>query len=71
MSIDEAVVSLAKHLKCDSGMEDEGVFIVRHDGKDIIVDVTFIYRLKEVTDFYLWEGYPVVTGKGRGRVSCW
>jgi hypothetical protein len=72
VKIDEAVVSLTKRLNCAAGMEDEGVFCVRHDGKDIIVDVNFIYRLKDVTDLGgSWEGYHVVTGQGRGRVSCW
>lgn len=66
MSIDEAVVKLQAHLG------DPEVFHVRADGSDIVVDVNFIYRLKEVTALGgVWEGYPVITGKGRGRVSCW
>jgi hypothetical protein len=62
MSIDEAVISLMKHL----GEED--VFTVRHDENYIIVDVNFIYRVKDVQNLGgMWEGFPVTTG----RRSCW
>lgn len=59
MDIDEAVVKLAEHLG------DPDVFIIRHDGKTITVDVNFIYRVTDVP--HEWEGYPVSTG----RKSCW
>lgn len=62
MSIDEAVKSLAHHFG------DEEVFVIRHDGTTITVDVTFIYRVKEVEALNgVWEGFPVMTG----RRSCW
>jgi hypothetical protein len=62
MSIDEAVSKLAERLG------DPEVFVIRHDGKTIKVDVNFIYRVKEVTDLGgTWEGYPLSTG----RRSCW
>lgn len=62
MSIDEAVASLTKHLG------DEDVFIIKHDGKTITVDVNFIYRVKEVQDLGgVWEGFPISTR----RRSCW
>jgi len=62
MTIVEAVASLEKQLG------DPEVFIIRHDGKTITVDVNFIYRVKEVTDLGgVWEGYPISTG----RRSCW
>lgn len=62
MSIDEAVVKLAEHLG------DPEVFIIRHDGTTIFVDVNFIYRVKEVEALKgQFEGYPVSTG----RRSCW
>lgn len=58
-TIEEAVTSLKTHLG------DPEVFIIRHDGKVITVDVNFIYRVSEVPSE--WEGYPVTTG----RRSCW
>ena len=62
MKIDEAVEKLETHLG------DKEVFHVRHDGKEIIVSVEFIYRLKEIQNLNgVWEGFPVTTG----RVSCW
>ncbi len=62
MSIEEAVVKLEKHLG------DPEIFIIRHDGKTIRVDVNFIYRVKDVQDLNgVWEGFPVETG----RRSCW
>ena len=62
MTIEEAVTELEKHLG------DPEVFQIRHDGTRIVVDVTFIYRVKEVTDLGgVWQGYPVSTG----RRSCW
>ena len=42
MTIDEAVTKLEEHLgDCPE------VFIVRHDGKVITVDVNFVYRIKD------------------------
>lgn len=62
MTIDEAVTKLAEHLG------DPEVFNIRHNGSVIIVDVNFIYRVKDVTDLGgTWEGFPVSTG----RRSCW
>lgn len=62
MNIDEAVEKLKNYLG------DSEIFIVRHDGKSITVDVNFIYRVKEVTELGgSWEGYPLSTG----RRSCW
>ena len=66
LTIDEAVKQLQAKL---DGTEDAGVFNVRHDGKDIIVDVNFVYRTNEVPKDF--EGFKVVTGQGRGRISCW
>lgn len=66
MNIDEAVKKLQEQL---DGTEDQGVFNVRHDGKDIVVDVNFIYRVNGVPKEF--AGFKVVTGQGRGRVSCW
>jgi len=68
MTLDEAVTKLQEHLD-GANKEDLGVFNVRHDGKEIIVDVNFIYRVDDVPKEF--EGFPVITGKGRGRVSCW
>jgi|GEM_PF-5103827 hypothetical protein len=63
MNIEDAVMKLAAHLN------EPDVFVIRHDGKDIIVDVNFVYRVNDVPKE--WEGYQVITGKGRGRISCW
>jgi hypothetical protein len=62
MNIDEAVAKLVKHL------DDSEAFTVRHNGSNIIVDVNFIYRVKEVQALGdSWEGFPISTG----RRSCW
>jgi hypothetical protein len=66
MTIDEAVKKLQENL---DGSEDHGIFNVRHDGKEIVVDVNFVYRVNDVPKEF--EGFKVVTGQGRGRVSCW
>lgn len=66
MTIDEAVASLKSHLA------DDEVFHVRHDGKQILVDVLFIYRLKEVMDDgNFWNGFPLICGVGKTRISNW
>jgi hypothetical protein len=65
----EAAKKLEEQLHCGPGGEDEGVFIIKTEGDEIVVDVNFIYRLKEVPQEI--EGFRVITGKGRGRVSCW
>lgn len=62
MTIDQAVVKLQQHL----GEPD--VFIVRHNGTQIIVDVNLIYRVKDIESLGgTYEGFPVSTG----RRSCW
>jgi hypothetical protein len=62
MTIDEATTKLAQQL----GESD--VFTVRNNGTTIIVDVAFIYRVKDVLDLgSTYEGYPLTTG----RRSCW
>ncbi len=63
MTIQEATEKLQSELEKD-------VFQVRHDGTSIIVDVAFIYRVKEVEalgDTY--EGFPL--NHKAGRRSCW
>ena len=64
MSIDDAVTKLQEYLP-----HEPDVFQVRHDGERIIVDVFFVYRVNDVPKEF--EGFPVITGQGLGRVSCW
>jgi hypothetical protein len=62
MSINEAVESLRQKL----GEPD--VFIVRHDGTTITVDVNFVYRVEEVKALGdKWQDFPLQIG----RRSCW
>ena len=72
MTIDQAVESLKTKLNAGPGQEDEEVFIVRHDGTSLLVDVNFIYRVEDVKKLGdTWEGYPLVCGGGKSRISCW
>ena len=59
-TIDEAVTSLAAHLG-----EPDVFTNIRHNGKVILVDVNFIYRVQDLPSE--WKGYKVTTG----RRSCW
>ncbi len=62
MNIEKAVETLQQHL----GEPD--VFVVRHNGKEIVVDVNFIYRIEDVQALNgQWEGFRVCIG----RRSCW
>lgn len=66
MTILEAVQKLQTQL---DGTEDHGIFNVRAEGDEIVVDVNYVYRVKDVPQEF--EGFRVITGKGRGRISCW
>lgn len=62
MAIEDAAEKLRQHL----GEPD--VFTVRHVDGRIVVDVHFIYRVKEVEALGgRWEGFEVTTG----RRSVW
>jgi hypothetical protein len=72
MTIEEAVESLKAKLNTNQGQEDEGIFIVRHDGTSILVDVEYIYRVEDVKKLGdTWEGFPLICGGGKTRISCW
>lgn len=68
MTIEEAAVSLQKHLDGSNG-EDAGVFCVfPNQGGGLSVNVNFIYRVKDIEKLGgIWEGFSVSVP----RRSCW